>query len=103
MRIKWTNEALRRLFEIEDFISLDSSERAEKFIDQVIEHAVIEHAETLLDKPGRGRTVPEISNPDIRELIFKKYRIVYRIKGNSIDILTVFEGHRLLRIDETEV
>lgn len=98
MRIKWTNEALMRLFEMEDFISQDSPERAKKFVDQIIEHA-----ETLSDKPLRGRTVPEISNPDIRELIFKKYRIVYRIKGNSLYILTVFEGHRLLRIDEIEV
>lgn len=98
MRIKWTNEALIRLFEIEDFISQDSPERAEKFVDQIIEHA-----ETLSDKPLSRRTVPEISNPDIRELIFKKYRIVDRIKGNSLYILTVFEGHRLLRIDEIEV
>lgn len=98
MRIKWTNEALMRLFEMEDFISQDSPERAGKFVDQIIEHA-----ETLSDKPLRGRTVPEISNPDIRELIFKKYRIVYRVKGNSLYILTVFEGHRLLRIDEIEV
>jgi len=85
------------LFEIEDYISQDSPERAEKFVVQLIEHA-----ETLSDKPLRGRTVPEISNPDIRELIFRKYRIVYRIKGNNLDILTVFEGHRLLRIDEIE-
>jgi addiction module RelE/StbE family toxin len=98
MRIKWTNETLIRLFEIEDFISQDSLERAEKFVDQIIEHA-----ETLSDKPLRGRTVPEISNPDLRDLIFKKYRIVCRIKGNSLYILTVFEGHRLLRIDEIEV
>lgn len=98
MRLKWTNEALMRLFEMEDFISQDSPERAGKFVDQIIEHA-----ETLSDKPLRGRTVPEISNPDIRELIFKKYRIVYRVKGNSLYILTVFEGHRLLRIDEIEV
>ena len=70
----------------------------EKFVDQIIEHA-----ESLSDKPLRGRIVPEISNPDIRELIFRKYRIVYRINGNNLDILTVFEGHRLLRIDEIEV
>ena len=98
MKIKWTNEALMRLFEIEDFISQDSPERAEKFVDQIIEHA-----ETLSDNSLRGKTVPEISNPDIRELIFKKYRIVYRVKGNSLDILTVFEGHRLMRIDEIEI
>ena len=95
MKIRWTQEALLRLFEIEDFISQDSPDRAGKFVDQIIEHA-----ESLSDNPLRGRTVPEISNPDIRELIFKKYRIVYRITGNGLDILTVFEGHRLLRTDE---
>jgi addiction module RelE/StbE family toxin len=95
MKVRWTHEALLRLFEIEDFISQDSPDRARIFIDQIIEHA-----ESLSDNPLSGRTVPEISNPDIRELIFKKYRIVYRIAGNRLDILTVFEGHRLLRSDE---
>lgn len=98
IKIIWTHEALLRLFEIEDFISQDSPDRAGKFVDQLIEHT-----ESLSDNPLSGRTVPEISNPDIRELIFRKYRIVYRIKRNNIDILTVFEGHRLLRIDEIEV
>jgi addiction module RelE/StbE family toxin len=96
MKIKWTNEALEQLADIEDFISKDSPERATGFVDQIIEHA----EQSLPDNPRIGRTVPEISNPDIRELIFRKYRIVYRLKENSIEILTVFEGHSLLRIDE---
>ena len=45
-----------------------------------------------------GRDSPEISNPDIREIIVKKYRIIYRIRKQSVEILTVFEGHRLIRI-----
>ena len=98
IKIRWTHEALLRLFEIEDFISQDNPDRARKFVDQIIEHT-----ESLPDNPFSGRTVPEISNPDMRELIFKKYRIVYRINGDDIDILTVFEGHRLLRIDEIEL
>jgi plasmid stabilization system protein ParE len=44
----------------------------------------------------------EISNLCIRELIVKKYRIVYRLRRDQIEILTVFEGHRQLRIDEIE-
>ena len=95
IKIRWTHEALLQLFEIEDFMSQDGPDRARKFVDQIIEHT-----ESLSDNPLSGRTVPEISNPDIRELIFRKYRIVYRITGNYLDILTVFEGHRLLRIDE---
>jgi toxin ParE1/3/4 len=98
MNITWTHEALVRLFEIEDFISLDSPERAEKFIAQIVEQA-----ESLSDQPLRGRIVAEISNPDIRELIYRRYRIVYKINGNNRDILTVFEGHRLLRMDEIKV
>jgi plasmid stabilization system protein ParE len=53
--------------------------------------------ELLSDKPRIGRIVPELATPDMRELIFKKYRIVYRIEKNHITILTVFEGHRMPR------
>jgi len=92
MKILWTQESLEQLNSIEDYIAKDSLERAVKFIDQIIELA-----ETLLDNPQMGRVVPEIANPVIRELILKKYRIVYRINENCIEILTVFEGHRLMR------
>jgi toxin ParE1/3/4 len=98
MKIIWTQEALDRLTEIEDYISKDNPERASKFIDQLIEHT-----SPLSDQPRLGRTVPEIANPNVRELIFKKYRIVYRLYEERIEILTVFEGHRLLRIDETNL
>jgi toxin ParE1/3/4 len=95
MNIIWTQEALELLIEIGDYISQDSPERAAKFIGQIIEHG-----ESLCAGPRKGRTVPEIANPDIRELISGKYRIVYRLKEDSVVILTVFEGHRLLHIDE---
>ncbi len=99
MKIRWTHEALERLMEIEAFISTDSPERAIKFVDEIIEHA----EKTLPDQTRLGRVVPEISNPNIRELIFKKYRIVYRLNKSNVEILTVFEGHRLLRIDEIDL
>jgi addiction module RelE/StbE family toxin len=98
MKIRWSYEALERLIEIEDYISKDSSVRAIQFVDQLIENA-----ELLSGKPLMGRIVPELANPDIRELVFKKYRIIYRLKEKRIEILTVFEGHRLMRIDEIEV
>jgi toxin ParE1/3/4 len=96
MEINWTREALEKLIEIEDYISKDSPERAAKFINQLIEHTL-----SLSDQPRLGRSVPEIAKPHIRELIFKRYRIVYRIREDRIEILTVFEGHMLLRIDDT--
>jgi len=98
MKIRWSQEALDRLIEIEEYISKDSRDRAIKFVDQIIEHA-----DLLSVKPRMGRAVPEHANPDIRELIFKRYRIVYRLKANCIEMLTVFEGHRRIRIDEIDV
>ena len=96
MKVIWTQEALAQLVEIEDFIANDSPKRAAEFVDEIIDHAET----TLPDTPSIGRMVPEINNTDIRGLIFKKYRIVYRVNKKNIEILTVFEGHRLLRIDE---
>jgi hypothetical protein len=42
--------------------------------------------------------VPEVEDPDIREVFLKSYRIVYRVEARRILVLTVFEGHRKLRI-----
>ena len=97
MNVTWSNEAGENLIEIEEFIARDSLERAVRFVD-----ALIDHAEAILaDNPKSGRTVPEIGNPEIRELIYRGYRIVYRMSGNRIEVLTVFEGHRLLRLNES--
>ena len=97
MSIIWSREAAESLAEIEEFIARDSLERAVRFID-----ALIDHAEALLaDNPRSGRVVPETNHPDIRELIYRGYRILYRVKNDNLEILTVFEGHRLLRLSES--
>lgn len=95
MKVVWTNESLNRLIEIEDFIAEENPNKAIEFID-----FLIEKAEIITENPKIGRIVPEFSNPILRELIVKNYRIVYRITKTRIEILTVFESHRLIRRDE---
>lgn len=95
MKILWTEEALLRLQEIEAYISKDNPVVAIEFVDKLISVA-----ETLVDNPKKGRVVPELTLENIRELLHKNYRIVYLVKKNSIDILTVFEGHQLLKKEE---
>ncbi len=95
MKIFWTKEALLRLQEIEEYISKDNPIVAVEFVDKIISVA-----ETIIINPGKGRIVPELSLENIRELIHKNYRIVYLVKKNSVDILTVFEGHQLLKEEE---
>ncbi|MBU1101545.1 MAG: type II toxin-antitoxin system RelE/ParE family toxin [Bacteroidetes bacterium] len=95
MKIFWTKEALFRLQDIEEYISRDNPIVAIEFVDKLISLA-----ETLIDNPDRGRLVPELSMENIRELLHKNYRIVYLVKKSSVEILTVFEGHQLLKKEE---
>lgn len=95
MKLLWTKEALLRLQEIEEFISRDNLSAATEFVDKLISVA-----ETIIHNPEIGRIVPELSLENIREILHKNYRIVYLVKKNSIDILTVFEGHQLLKKEE---
>ena len=95
MKIFWTKEALLRLQEIEEYISRDNPIGAIEFVDKLITIA-----ETIIDNPKKGRIVPELSLENIRELLYQNYRIVYLVKKNSVDILTVFEGHQLLKKEE---
>ena len=97
MKVFWTKAALHRLQEIEEYISKDNAAAAISFADKLILLS-----ETLSDNSGKGRIVLELSLDNIRELIHKNYRIVYLVKKNSIDILTVFEGHRLLKNKEIQ-
>lgn len=49
--------------------------------------------------PGLGRRVPEIERDDVREAIVGTCRIVYIICAKIVEVLTIFEGHRLLPDD----
>jgi len=57
---------------------------------------VLVTVERLADFPNSGRVVPELKDPAIREILFGSYRIVYRVKGDLVEVLTVYHGARLL-------
>jgi toxin ParE1/3/4 len=91
MKILWSEQALKRLEEIHQFVAERASiETANKLIDNLIKRA-----ETLANFPYMGRVVPEFHSDDLREIIEGNYRIVYIFQKNTLIILTVFEGHRL--------
>jgi toxin ParE1/3/4 len=94
-RVVWTEQALERLQEIEDFISQDAPERAADFVAKLIERG-----DSVAPFPNAGRVVPELGSNAIREVLEGSYRIVYRIAPERIEILTVFEGHRHLPISD---
>lgn len=92
IKVLWTENAIQDLLGIKAFIAQDSIDRAEEWI---VELYVA--GETLSRLSGRGRIVPEFNQENLRELLIENYRLVYRVKSTSVEIITVFEGHRQLK------
>ena len=95
--VVWSPRSLADLGAIADYIGLDSEHYARLFVERVV--AAVE---MLAVFPEAGRVVPEYERHDLRELLFLNYRIVYRIKGNEVQIAAVVHGARLLPDVEDE-
>ncbi|MHA1745551.1 MAG: type II toxin-antitoxin system RelE/ParE family toxin [Promethearchaeota archaeon] len=85
------NSALESLRDILSYISLDNPNYA-----MFLENRIFETVDHLRQFPKIGRIVPEYKTPNIREILFKGYRIIYQLKGEYIEILAIFHGARLL-------
>lgn len=92
-QVRWSLTAGNDLQDIENFIARDSVLHAVAFVDRIIEFT-----ETLLKNPRIGRIVPEFSRDDLREVIFRNYRIVYLLQDDRIFILRVVHGSRDLLV-----
>jgi addiction module RelE/StbE family toxin len=92
VEIIWTDQALADIEHIAEFISKDSEKYARRQVKKFFDRAAI-----LKSNPFSGRTVPEINNENIRELIINSYRIIYLVvTPGKLSILTVHHGARLL-------
>jgi toxin ParE1/3/4 len=95
MKIVWSPLALHRVNEIADFIAIDDMEAARVWVIDIF--GVVER---LQDFPESGRIVPEINRPHIRELIYKNYRIIYKIGRKQVSVLTVRHSKQVLPFTE---
>ena len=79
------------LREIVGFIARHNRDRAKSFGNELIDRAL-----TLGQLPERGRVVPEISEPSVREIVHRPYRIIYEIfpEQNVVYVLRFWHGAR---------
>ncbi len=91
MRVHWTQTAVEHLLAIYGHIAQDAPLYAQRTVDRLTQRS-----EQIATFPESGRMVPEYEAPDIREVIERPYRIVYRIKAEQIDVLAVVHGAQLL-------
>lgn len=81
---------MRDLEAIGAYIARDDPAAAARWIDKLV--STVARAASA---PGSGRRVPELARDDVRELLLRSYRIVYRVTPARSEILTVSEGRRL--------
>ena len=91
MKVIWTPRAQQRLQEIHDYIALDQPANAVRWVARVLDRS-----DQIGEQPRSGRIVPEYQRDAIRELLEGDYRLIYRIRKQQVDVLTVRHGARRL-------
>ena len=95
MRLEWAGPALQDIRNLKEYISKDSEVYAQRFVEKIFDAV-----EKLRHAPRIGRRVPEAEDESIRELLFRSYRLIYRLEPERVVMLAVIHGARdLANID----
>ena len=86
----WSPRAAADLEAIREHIAYDSELYAGLMVSRLVAAP-----SRLIQFPELGRIVPEYAQPDLRELIVRPYRLVYRLRGEFVEIATVFHAARM--------
>lgn len=91
-KVLWTLVAEKDLEQVVRFISCDHPQTALRTL-----HLVRSKAKSLKTHPQRGRRPPELihlGSLPFRELITSPWRLLYRIKQKTVEVLGFFDGRR---------
>jgi plasmid stabilization system protein ParE len=86
-----SDDALRDLERIVAYIAPHNPVAAERIGNQLIDAAL-----SLRKLPARGRIVPEFERPELHEIIFRSYRVIYRLNEveKFVEIVRFWHGAR---------
>ena len=82
--VLWTLEARTRIEAIESYIAQENPVVAKETV-----AAILSRTRQLEIAPLSGRQVPDYREDDLRELLERPYRIIYRVKHDAVEVLTV--------------
>ncbi len=87
--VEWTAPAKLDLKDVHDYIARDSRYYAQK-----VSQDIVDKSEKLEYFPGIGRIVPEIEDPNIREIFIYSYRLIYEVTSGGVQVLALIHGKR---------
>ena len=88
-QVVWTRGAQRELGEAVEYIAQDSTGTSLHFLDDALGAA-----RSLAQLALRGRVVPEIGDPALREVLVHRYRLMYLVLPDAVEILAFIHGAR---------
>ncbi len=92
-RVIWSPRALTDVEEIAHYIEKDSPLYAQAVVTKIVRSTA-----KLADFPLVGRIVPELNQPEFREIFVYSYRVIYRVTAETVMVVAVIHGKRLLAV-----
>lgn len=92
-RVQIADDAEDDLEKIGEYIAgVDSHKRAAYVIAEI--RAIIENLASFPNRGAHVRELNQLGRPGFREVLFKPYRIIYRVTDETVDVLLVADGRR---------
>ena len=88
-RVDWAQAAIDDLDAAVEFVG-----RASESFAATLARDAIDASRSLSRFAERGRVVPEIGHPHLRELFVRAHRMIYRVQKEDVTIVAFFHGRR---------
>jgi len=89
--VVWSLLATADLESIVEHIFRDS-----EFYAAAVARELVAAARSLATFSERGRGVPEYEDSAVREIIVRRYRLIYRVRSDRVEVLRIIHGARQL-------
>jgi plasmid stabilization system protein ParE len=87
--VVWAESARDALDDVITYITQDSKQAAIHVLE-----AALEAASSLARLAERGRVVPELNDPVLREIFVFRYRLMYRVEPDRVVVVAFLHGAR---------
>jgi len=94
-QVVWAERARRALDEALTYIAERSPQSARRLAERVLERA-----DSLDTFSERGRIVPELDDPTLRELLIDPFRLMYEVHERQVEIVGFIHQRRLFLAQE---
>ena len=85
----WTPRARADLKAIHDYIAKDSRQNAQRVVREILRRA-----DELAEPPRLRHVVPEVNDPQLREIPVYSWRVIYYLREDTEFVVTVIHKRR---------